>query len=148
MAGLQLGCAAMEVIDLRNSTASAGCNSQSEIYNLRSLTGVLAQLVERLNGIEEVTGSNPVGSTPFYSKAGQRPRRLGMRRDFNPSVFNELARLIRDRFPDTNYRQSQSPLLFSFFLPKLRMSIRRRILNFYAESRLTFGKLRGRIGHR
>ena len=25
--------------------------------------GVLAQLVERLNGIEEVTGSNPVGST-------------------------------------------------------------------------------------
>jgi hypothetical protein len=26
--------------------------------------GVLAQLVERLNGIEEVTGSNPVGSTP------------------------------------------------------------------------------------
>ena len=24
--------------------------------------GVLAQLVERLNGIEEVTGSNPVGS--------------------------------------------------------------------------------------
>jgi hypothetical protein len=42
---------------------SAGCNSQSEIYNLRSLTGVLAQLVERLNGIEEVTGSNPVGST-------------------------------------------------------------------------------------
>ena len=26
--------------------------------------GVLAQLVERLNGIEEVTGSNPVGSSP------------------------------------------------------------------------------------
>jgi hypothetical protein len=23
-------------------------------------------LVERLNGIEEVTGSNPVGSKPFY----------------------------------------------------------------------------------
>ena len=27
--------------------------------------GVLAQLVERLNGIEEVRGSNPLGSTPF-----------------------------------------------------------------------------------
>ena len=50
----------------------AGCNPRSEIYNLRSFAGVLAQLVERLNGIEEVTGSNPVGSTfPFYSgKAG------------------------------------------------------------------------------
>ena len=43
----------------------AGCIPQSEIYNLDSLAGVLAQLVERLNGIEEVTGSNPVGSTPF-----------------------------------------------------------------------------------
>ena len=37
------------------------CNRQSEIYTLKS-SGVLAQLVERLNGIEEVTGSNPVGS--------------------------------------------------------------------------------------
>ena len=43
----------------------AGCNPRSEIYNLRSFAGVLAQLVERLNGIEEVTGSNPVGSTTF-----------------------------------------------------------------------------------
>jgi hypothetical protein len=41
---------------------SACCNSQSEIYSLESFAGVLAQLVERLNGIEEVTGSNPVGS--------------------------------------------------------------------------------------
>ena len=39
------------------------CNLQSEIYNLQFSRGVLAQLVERLNGIEEVTGSNPVGST-------------------------------------------------------------------------------------
>lgn len=43
----------------------ASCNRQSEIYTLKS-SGVLAQLVERLNGIEEVTGSNPVGSTPFF----------------------------------------------------------------------------------
>ncbi len=28
-----------------------------------SFSGVLAQLVERLNGIEEVRGSNPLGST-------------------------------------------------------------------------------------
>jgi len=27
-------------------------------------------------------------------------------------VFNELARLIRDRLSDTNYTHSQSPLLF------------------------------------
>ena len=40
----------------------ACCNPQSEIYNLKFFAGVLAQLVERLNGIEEVTGSNPVGS--------------------------------------------------------------------------------------
>ncbi len=40
--------------------------SQVAIRNLklriRFFAGVLAQLVERLNGIEEVTGSNPVGS--------------------------------------------------------------------------------------
>src|SRR5437667_5515506 len=46
----------------------AGCNPRSEIYNLRSFAGVLAQLVERLNGIEEVTGSNPVGSTTFLQR--------------------------------------------------------------------------------
>ena len=30
---------------------------------MKASVGVLAQLVERLNGIEEVTGSNPVGSS-------------------------------------------------------------------------------------
>ena len=39
-----------------------GCIPQFEIYNLNP-RGVLAQLVERLNGIEEVRGSNPLGST-------------------------------------------------------------------------------------
>jgi hypothetical protein len=52
----------------------SGCNSQSEIYNLRSFAGVLAQLVERLNGIEEVTGSNPVGSTTFSRVKSNRAR--------------------------------------------------------------------------
>ena len=33
------------------------------------LRGVLAQLVERLNGIEEVRGSNPLGSTRFGYRA-------------------------------------------------------------------------------
>ena len=31
-------------------------------------SGVIAQLVERLNGIEEVWGSNPHGSTPRLPK--------------------------------------------------------------------------------
>jgi hypothetical protein len=39
------------------------CILLSSIYHL-PLSGVLAQLVERLNGIEEVRGSNPLGSTP------------------------------------------------------------------------------------
>ena len=33
----------------------------------RPFCGVLAQLVERLNGIEEVRGSNPLGSTTLAS---------------------------------------------------------------------------------
>ena len=45
----------------------ASCNLWSETYNLQFFIGVLAQLVERLNGIEEVTGSNPVGSILFFA---------------------------------------------------------------------------------
>ena len=55
----------------------AGCNPQSEIYNLDSLAGVLAQLVERLNGIEEVTGSNPVGSTLHGALAAIACQKIG-----------------------------------------------------------------------
>ena len=40
---------------------------------MEASAGVLAQLVERLNGIEEVTGSNPVGSTSFLRTAQQFP---------------------------------------------------------------------------
>ena len=64
------------VLLLQASTVTASklfrpssCNPQSEIYNLKFFTGVLAQLVERLNGIEEVTGSNPVGSIFFLLAA-------------------------------------------------------------------------------
>ena len=48
---------------------------QSLIRNLQSkfFTGVLAQLVERLNGIEEVTGSNPVGSSFFCKSPAASP---------------------------------------------------------------------------
>jgi hypothetical protein len=34
--------------------------------------GVLAQLVERLNGIEEVRGSNPLGSTSWWWSFAKR----------------------------------------------------------------------------
>ena len=36
---------------LRRKPQLTGCNRQSEIYSLRFFAGVLAQLVERLNGI-------------------------------------------------------------------------------------------------
>jgi hypothetical protein len=49
----------------------ACCNLRSETYNLQFFTGVLAQSVERLNGIEEVTGSNPVGSIFFRTSRGR-----------------------------------------------------------------------------
>ena len=35
-------------------------------YKLSFLVGVVAQLVERLNGIQEVRGSNPLGSTILF----------------------------------------------------------------------------------
>ena len=41
---------------------------------LRQWLGLLAQLVERLNGIEEVSGSNPLGSTTFRSDVRSRNR--------------------------------------------------------------------------
>jgi len=37
----------------------------SGIFKLKTNFGAVAQLGERHNGIVEVTGSNPVGSTPF-----------------------------------------------------------------------------------
>src|SRR6266404_1948399 len=36
------------------------------LYILGALVGVVAQLVERLNGIQEVRGSNPLGSTIIF----------------------------------------------------------------------------------
>ena len=42
-----------------------GCVTGGALRLSPSGFGVLAQLVERLNGIEEVRGSNPLGSTIF-----------------------------------------------------------------------------------
>ncbi len=42
-----------------------GCVTGGALRPSPSGSGVLAQLVERLNGIEEVRGSNPLGSTIF-----------------------------------------------------------------------------------
>ena len=52
----------------RNRVAAEGTVSEAVLVrkptrHRRQLYGVLAQLVERLNGIEEVRGSNPLGST-------------------------------------------------------------------------------------
>ena len=41
----------------------AVANDGGPLENQNSFEGVLAQLVERLNGIEEVRGSIPLGST-------------------------------------------------------------------------------------
>jgi hypothetical protein len=55
--------------------------------------GVLAQLVERLNGIEEVTGSNPVGSIIFR----QISRLTNVTVEHPLRVV--LARIACNRFP-------------------------------------------------
>ena len=44
-------------------TTMAWCRSGAGRQQQGSRIGVLAQLVERLNGIEKVRGSNPLGST-------------------------------------------------------------------------------------
>ena len=50
-----------------------------------SLFGVLAQLVERLNGIEEVSGSIPLGSIPLIMKHLHERNRLGENKAENKS---------------------------------------------------------------
>ena len=47
---------------------------------MKASAGVLAQLVERLNGIEEVTGSNPVGSSLRLERSAKRGCHAGVKR--------------------------------------------------------------------
>ncbi len=51
-----------------------GCVPRGALRPSPSGFGVLAQLVERLNGIEEVRGSNPLGSTIFRVYAESTPK--------------------------------------------------------------------------
>jgi hypothetical protein len=71
-----IDCKSTNEVELYGIRARPGWPQDSSwhvaIYNLKftilnSRDGVLAQLVERLNGIEEVTGSNPVGSIFFFA---------------------------------------------------------------------------------
>jgi hypothetical protein len=73
----------------------ASCNRQSKIYNLNSSAGVLAQLVERLNGIEEVTGSNPVGSIYFVVTLSLAARPVTGALLFPQSTEYQLLRSFR-----------------------------------------------------
>jgi hypothetical protein len=121
-------------------TPLAGCIPRSEIYNLDSLAGVLAQLVERLNGIEEVTGSNPVGSIPFCFQLGGDCEAGNSTGTLTQRVFNELARLIRDRLSDTNYTHHIRSRRSSSF-PGNHTNVYQALrLNFYVGPRLTFGR--------
>jgi hypothetical protein len=58
--------------------------------------GVLAQLVERLNGIEEVRGSNPLGSTPLILRGGAAASR-GRLQALIVELFGAVSR-PRDQF--------------------------------------------------
>jgi hypothetical protein len=69
--------------------------------------GVLAQLVERLNGIEEVRGSNPLGSTSLtYPQLGRV--RLRPNRGFadNPAIQLYPG---RDKWPPTKQALPYTP---------------------------------------
>jgi hypothetical protein len=57
----------------RKFNGGGSCNRPSKIYNPKFSGGVLAQLVERLNGIEEVRGSNPLGSSLLSAKEHKLP---------------------------------------------------------------------------
>ena len=58
-------------------------------------------MVERLNGIEEVTGSNPVGSTPFYRGEANEPEifhdRVLTQLRIATKLFCSLTRFVEAR---------------------------------------------------
>jgi hypothetical protein len=70
----------------RKFNGDGSCNRRSQIYNRKFSGGVLAQLVERLNGIEEVRGSNPLGSSLRSAKEHRLPS-LCAQRGLKPAVI-------------------------------------------------------------
>jgi hypothetical protein len=68
-------------------------------------------LVERLNGIEEVRGSNPLGSTPFDSELGSDREGWEFDGDFTQPVFNDQHGLIRTASPTPPLFRSRCPFL-------------------------------------
>ena len=64
---------------IRAKMALAAGDLRAIIVHTAILNGVLAQLVERLNGIEEVRGSNPLGSTNFWWSFAKRKIRTLVR---------------------------------------------------------------------
>ena len=71
----------------------------------KSENGVLAQLVERLNGIEEVRGSNPLGS-----RNPATVRISSARRDENssPTPLRDSASIGRSCFVEPDARRDNS----------------------------------------
>ena len=61
----------------------AGCGK------LKTSGGAVAQLGARLDGIEEVTGSNPVGSTTLRLQCRGRSDRSHLERDFRFSARDQ-----------------------------------------------------------
>ena len=47
--------------------------TKGAVVNLKKSGGAVAQLGARLDGIEEVVGSNPIGSTNFKKKSQSLP---------------------------------------------------------------------------
>jgi hypothetical protein len=77
-------------------------------YAFRSLSnGVLAQLVERLNGIEEVRGSNPLGSRLRPVALGSGRLRLAGQTSPRPMTFefHIKARSLSDEASSSIKRQ-------------------------------------------
>lgn len=77
---LQSGWYSYNKVNARAKSFHSGFDNSAKISNISiALDGVVAQLVERLNGIQEVRGSNPLGSTiQFFSETSVLPQLQGV----------------------------------------------------------------------
>ena len=69
----------------------------------RSTPGAIAQLGERLLCKQEVTGSNPVGSTRFFLEAYRQAIVDGFAVSFIRLLFNNSEEVKRIRFSQTGF---------------------------------------------